>query len=195
MCIEYRRNEEEWRPAAGKMQNWNLLVSNRGRVMNAMTQHILKTHLNHNGYEVIRHLKVGNAFVHRAVYEAFRGLIPDGKEINHIDSNRTNNCLTNLEAVTRLQNVHHAIVRRTGRYPTASPDKPIRLSKRDRPRSNHLSAEIREGIRKLARTKALTYKEIAGIFGVHKCTVAKTVLGTTNWAKVPRRRKVVDAAS
>jgi hypothetical protein len=49
-------------------------------------------------------------YVHRLVYESFRGPIPDGLEINHIDGNKKNNSLENLEAVTRKQNLHHAVM-------------------------------------------------------------------------------------
>ena len=38
--------------------------------------------------------------VHRLVVQAFKGLIPPGHEVNHIDGNKQNNCLTNLEVLT-----------------------------------------------------------------------------------------------
>lgn len=46
--------------------------------------------------------------VHRVVWIAHRGEIPAGLEINHIDANKTNNSLDNLELVTRLENMQHA---------------------------------------------------------------------------------------
>jgi len=39
-------------------------------------------------------------YIHRLVLETFRG-IPIGKEVNHKNSNRADNRLVNLEAVTR----------------------------------------------------------------------------------------------
>lgn len=42
--------------------------------------------------------------VHRLVYEAFRGPIPAGMEINHLDENPANNWLENLETCTRKEN-------------------------------------------------------------------------------------------
>ena len=46
--------------------------------------------------------------VHRAVWEAFNGEIPEGYEINHIDGNGRNNNLNNLELVTHSDNCKKA---------------------------------------------------------------------------------------
>lgn len=45
--------------------------------------------------------------VHRLICLAFRG-IPDGYVVNHKDGDKTNNCLSNLEAITPEQNFEHA---------------------------------------------------------------------------------------
>lgn len=45
---------------------------------------------------------------HRLVYEAFYGKIPDGMQINHIDGNKLNNSINNLETVTNQENTQHA---------------------------------------------------------------------------------------
>lgn len=45
--------------------------------------------------------------IHRLVATSFLG-IQDGKEVNHIDGNKMNNNLSNLEWVTRQQNTRHA---------------------------------------------------------------------------------------
>jgi len=47
--------------------------------------------------------------VHVLVCEAFRGLKPPGREVNHRDSNKANNAPGNLEWLTRRENIHHAI--------------------------------------------------------------------------------------
>jgi len=45
---------------------------------------------------------------HRLVVEAFIGEIKDGFEVNHIDGNKLNNNVSNLEIVSHLENMSHA---------------------------------------------------------------------------------------
>jgi hypothetical protein len=44
--------------------------------------------------------------VHRIVLNAFKG-IGDNLVVNHIDNNKKNNCINNLEDCTQKQNVNH----------------------------------------------------------------------------------------
>lgn len=46
---------------------------------------------------------------HRCVWVWFNGDIPNGMEINHIDANRGNNRIENLELVNHSQNIRHAV--------------------------------------------------------------------------------------
>lgn len=74
---------------------------------------ILKLSLAGNGYLTfsISTGGKGNAkriYVHRAVAEAWE-LTGEGDCINHIDHDKTNNILDNLERCTRLENVRAAI--------------------------------------------------------------------------------------
>ena len=48
-------------------------------------------------------------FVHRVVYETFIGKIPHGKVINHINGNKQDNSLQNLEAISPSDNRLHSI--------------------------------------------------------------------------------------
>lgn len=68
----------------------------------------LKTSLAKNGYlycwlhGVNQRLRFPH---HRLVYRTFIGPIEDGKEIHHIDGDRTNNRVENLKMVTRQENL------------------------------------------------------------------------------------------
>ena len=42
--------------------------------------------------------------IHRAIYEAFKGVIPAGLEIDHIDDDFTNNRIENLQAISMQEN-------------------------------------------------------------------------------------------
>ena len=44
---------------------------------------------------------------HRVVYEAFNGPIPEGMEIHHIDGNPRNNHISNLQMVSREENLNY----------------------------------------------------------------------------------------
>ena len=48
------------------------------------------------------------ALAHRLVWELFVGKIPDKMDINHKNGNKHDNSISNLEVVTRSQNLTHA---------------------------------------------------------------------------------------
>lgn len=67
--------------------------------------------LNTSGYYRIRFTHRGKwagALAHRVMWEALRGPIPEGMYVNHIDGDKTNNAIANLELVTHHENMKHA---------------------------------------------------------------------------------------
>lgn len=50
--------------------------------------------------------------VHRLVYETFKGEIPQGMTIDHIDNNKANNHISNLQILSRGENTAKANRRR-----------------------------------------------------------------------------------
>lgn len=68
---------------------------------------VLKSVVARTGYSMVSLWKEGKHLyqsVHRMVWEAFNGKIPDGMQINHIDENKLNPDLSNLELVTSKEN-------------------------------------------------------------------------------------------
>jgi len=103
--------KEEWKFIKGYENIYK--ISSHGRVESFYGKGMVRrTPLNKNGYCVIRLHKdkqAKNHAVHRLVAEAF---IPNtkGKEcVNHKDANKTNNKVDNLEWVSQLENIAHAV--------------------------------------------------------------------------------------
>lgn len=89
-------------------------VSNFGRVKSFKQNKngkIMKPRLDHNGYPTINirtDNKNKNVSIHRLVAENFIPLVEGKEYVNHIDGNKENNKVTNLEWVTQSENMIHA---------------------------------------------------------------------------------------
>lgn len=93
-------------------------VSRDGRVYSDKSKKFIKCCRKNNGYLAVWFCVNGrykHEYVHRMVWTAFRG-DPGKLYINHIDFNKANNTLENLELVTAKQNCWHTINHR--RQPT-----------------------------------------------------------------------------
>lgn len=66
-----------------------------------------------NNYLVIQIKKPSRktCYSHRIVYETFKGEIPEGKEIDHINTIRDDNRLENLRIVNRKENMSNPLSR------------------------------------------------------------------------------------
>lgn len=100
---------EQWRKVEG--YNGRYLVSTDGRVKSSKSGRILTQGITHRGYMKV-HLcdsdKERNVFVHRLVAEAFIPNPENKPQVNHIDGNKLNNNVENLEWSTPLENVRHS---------------------------------------------------------------------------------------
>jgi hypothetical protein len=72
---------------------------------------ILKLTDNGTGYLYARYSREGKSerqYIHRLVLEVFVGACPEGYQVNHIDGDKTNNHLDNLEYCTPSENQTHS---------------------------------------------------------------------------------------
>ncbi len=110
--------EEIWKDIPG-YEGW-YKVSNFGRVRSVdryvnhpdggksiRSGRIIKPLKTHDNYLYVGLWKNGKCHrykVHRLVYEAFNGLIPEGMQVNHINEDKTDNRLENLNLMTPKEN-------------------------------------------------------------------------------------------
>ena len=108
--VKTKRNkiseDEEWRDIPGL--NGLYSVSTLGRVFSNRYSRFRATHINHYGYGEIT-ICDKHYMVHRLIANAFWGFdLESSLEINHIDGNKLNNSLSNLEVVSHTENMKHA---------------------------------------------------------------------------------------
>ena len=85
-------------------------IDNLGNIYNSRKQ--LKTYFTKTNYECIKLVKDGvrhNHSIHRLVAETFIPNPYNKPEVNHIDGNKSNNSIDNLEWVTPSENKLHAL--------------------------------------------------------------------------------------
>ena len=107
--MQNRGKNEEWKaiPNCDGMY----LVSNTGKVWSNKSEKIIAQHKDKRGYprvslEICKHTKTFR--VHRLVAEVFIPNPDNLREVNHIDGDKTNNHVSNLEWVTTQQNMIHS---------------------------------------------------------------------------------------
>ncbi len=85
-------------------------ISNLGRIKDRKSR-VMKFDLTKKGYQRITLRKMGHLsrqYVHRLVLSVFVRLPKAQEQCNHIDGNKANNRISNLEWVTAQQNIRHS---------------------------------------------------------------------------------------
>lgn len=158
--------KDEWKDVPGYEGTYE--IHNSGVVMNSRLMRV-RSRIGTLGYEVIALQKngvKGMYYLHRLLALAFIPN-PQGKpQVNHIDENRSNNDLSNLEWVTARENINHSL----HKFKRGSASKNSKL-KED---------EVQEILTLIAEGEH-TYKQIAAKFGVKDVTISAIKNGRS-WA-------------
>jgi hypothetical protein len=94
----------------------NYEISNLGSVRNTKTGNVLKVSTNNYGYKLVclsNKNQKQTGYIHRLVAEAFikTNLDTRSSGVNHIDGDKTNNSIKNLEWATYSDNAFHGRIR------------------------------------------------------------------------------------
>jgi len=162
---------EQWKPipnfsnyeasTKGRLRSKNYKLTGEARVLKpALSGGYLKTMIKDDEG------KYRSYNVHKFVAMAFIGLNTEGKEVNHIDGNKLNNCPENLEYVTRSENLKHAYELGLITPKVGSSNGNAKLTEK----------QVRE-IRNHAANSGRYYgrKELAEKYGVSECTIKEVV--------------------
>jgi hypothetical protein len=105
---------EIWKPVSWAPTRYS--VSNMGRIYTlgakGVPPHLMKPQMNNRGYLLIT-LSMNNEKLHTTVHRLVAEAFCEGKsetccDVNHIDGDKTNNVASNLEWVTKSENMVHA---------------------------------------------------------------------------------------
>lgn len=112
---------------------------------------------------------------HRVIYMAANGHIPDDMVVDHINNDKSDNRICNLQLLTAKENSKKAA------------DDGLYLSGEDNPRSK-ITAEIRSRIAHDHCALGMTYRELAQKYGVSKSRIGQ-IINECDRTKIPYRGK------
>lgn len=137
---------------------YDYFITEEGQVYSSKTNKILKQHLDKDGYCKVRLVCTDNRHtfsVHRLVLETFNPIDNMGNfQVNHIDGNKLNNNINNLEWCNCSENIKHA-------YKTG-----LKTQKGSNNNASKLNEEQVVKIIELLKEKELTQKQIGEKFNV-----------------------------
>lgn len=156
--------------SAGDIKSLKRHIENGSPSGMILSERMLAHNITPRGYHEVSLRKNGKGkqvYVHRLVADAFLAL-RFGETVNHIDGNKDNNNISNLEFITYAENNQHA-------YDTGL----------HRKNQDHYKAKLtNENVKEIKRLgKYDTYDNIAKKYGVSKATV-RDVLENRTWKNI-----------
>lgn len=162
-------------------ENWKQIddsdyyISNLGRVKSKIYKHnerILKTHIDRDGYEIIRlHAIDKTTVVHKLVAIAFVDNPENKKYVNHIDGIKSNNTFENLEWVTASENMKHAF------------DNGLCTTIGDSHFGSKLNEDLVRQLRYIKANTSISYLKLAEKLNLNEATIMRAIKGQT-WKHV-----------
>jgi hypothetical protein len=145
-------------------------ISGKNKVTRVKPETILKTCLVGNGYQsvTLSNNRISKFYVHKLVISHFKDNPLNLKEINHIDGNKLNNQIDNLEYCTSSYNKQHAW------------DNNLRTFSFKNHAKAKLSNEIAEKIRKEYQTGKFTQRDLAKKYDIVVSGINQ-IIKNKNW--------------
>lgn len=173
---------EIWRPIPG----WEGVyeASDQGNIRRIISAHgapisrSMKPIHHNQGYRYVRLRFKGRtsvSLIHSLVMQAFVGDRPLGFDINHIDGDKTNNTISNLEYVTRSENHIHAyrVLGRPKVRCTGEKNSRAKITTKD---ADAIKREYGKGIK--------SQREIGLMFGISQAQVS-SIVRNVSWQHAP----------
>jgi len=180
-----KSEKEIWKAAVGLEGRYEISSIGRLRSLDRSTYskkskitynykgRMIKTGLNRKGYYSVslrKNDKSFTAIIHRLVAIAFIKNPSNKEQVNHIDGNKINNKVENLEWCTNTENIRHAF--RTGLFDN-------RIGSRCG--NSKLNEKQVLEIFEMIKAKKIIYKDIAKKFNVSTAAIALIAMGR-NWS-------------
>ncbi len=158
----------EWKKVKG-FENYE--ISSAGYIRNSKGKILSTNRSTYQNKTLYCNGEMRSYNIHRLVAEAFIPNLENKEQVNHIDGNKHNNAVENLEWVTRVENSQHSYQNNLNKNFGSTHKNSI-----------FVESEILE-IRRLREEESLGYREIANKLNINKVTVGK-ICRRENWTHI-----------